>query len=150
MDKNQAMYVAEHVLIPDWFYGGKRSFVWELLLDKTLLSQKIKKIFDNNDIAFPYSGEDFKAEILPAGEGTDMLKITFPEPEDGLCSAGYFLFDKAYEKTWYFCLEKYGDSDEPYLCSWSPDGQHTVYGACSPEANEDILFVKHYFLMHTG
>jgi len=140
----------EHKLLPQWFFENKDKFVGVILQDKTVLYKMINDIFQNEGMENPYISEQFDLEAEKITEEVMMLKIIFPEPEEEpICYCSYLFFDKDFEKTSYFCIEKGNDfciekgneegQSNPFVCEWTADGAHLNYGKCSFEEHEDFL-----------
>jgi len=65
-----------------------------------------------------------------------------------LCYSSYLFFDRAFKKLGFFCIEKGNGIGEmqPFVCSWSPEGEHSNYGNCTLEKQEDLLRCADIFM----
>lgn len=142
MNLHQIRYMFEHRLLPQWFFENKDKFVGIILQDKTVLYKMINDIFLNEELENPYTPEQFGIEAERLTEEVMMLKIIFPEPEDEpICYCSYLFFNRDFEKTGYFCIEKGNEEgqEQPFVCAWTADGTHLNYGRCSFEEHGDFL-----------
>ena len=142
MDRHGIRYIFEHRLLPQLFFEEKFQFVGALFQKKELLFDTISNIFRDEEVENPYTVDMFGVSMFQITEETAVVKISFPEPEEEpLCYCSYLLFDKAFEKISYFCIEKGGQEDpkHPFVCAWTPDGAHRNFGICTFENYNDLM-----------
>ena len=141
MDRHGVRYLFEHRLLPQFFFTETENFIGTLLSEKDVLYRIIDSLFRKEDLENPYTAGQFSAEAAKITEQILMIKITFPKPEEApLCYRTYLFFDTDFGKLGYYSVEKNSGiiDDEPFVCSWSRDGQHRNYGNCSLEDDEDF------------
>ena len=142
MDRHGIRYMFEHRLLPQWFFEEQMKFVGLLLHEKETLFHAISNIYEKEKVENPYSSEDIDVSAAKITDDVLMLRIGFPEPEEEpLCYCAYLFFDESFEKVSYFCIER-GDTesdDDPFVCSWTPDGVHRNHGHCSLEDDNDLV-----------
>lgn len=138
----EVRYQLEHKSLPKWFFEDKEQLIDALLFNKTFLYDVIDDFFHQAGIENPYSAKDFKISYGKIKDGAFVIKITFPEPErEPLCYCSYLFFDRAFEKTSYFCIEKGNEdgSNQPFVCAWAEGGNsHLNYGLCSLEGDSNL------------
>ncbi|RKM56743.1 hypothetical protein D6856_14700 [Butyrivibrio sp. XB500-5] len=151
MDRHGVRYVFEHRVLPNWFYEDKEQFIGILINDKSVLFRVINDIFEKEEVANPYSEDDFDVITAKVTEDVFMVKINFPEPEEEpLCYCSYLFFDKEFEKINYFCIEKGNEASDnyPYVCSWGESG-HSNYGNCTFDEHNDYLMCADLYMRNT-
>lgn len=142
MNRHSIRYFFEHRLLPGGFYEEKERFIGMLLQDNEVLFRILDDLFEKEGVANPYLKESFKVGAEKLDEETMVVKIVFPKPEEEpLCYCSYLFFDKGFEKTAYFCIEKGADEmpDTPFVGAWTKDGAHLNYGKCTMENGGDFL-----------
>ncbi len=142
-------YFLEHGLLPKMFFNDKGKFVNALLSDKGFLYRIAGRLYSEENALNPYHQEDFSVMSEAVSDEVMMIDIRFPEPEyEPLCYHAYLFYDKAFENTGYFCIEKAGSvsGDSPFICSWTPEGKHVNYGTCTLDENENINRCKAVYL----
>lgn len=98
----------------------------------------------------PYTPDQFRVGLMRMTEEVFALKIESPEPEEApLCYFSYYFFNKEFNVTAYYCIEK-GRSilggEQPFVCSWTADGVHLNHGTCSFENHEDFIRCADLFM----
>lgn len=136
-------YYYEHELLPQYYFEDTVPFLGEMFeadrdddteSSKNLLFEMILEMAAKRGIDFPYSQEQYKAEIIALNEDDLMFRITLPE-EQMLCSAIYLLFPiEDFSKKRYFTielLERKWRKNCYCLCEWEEDGFHVNHGIVS-------------------
>lgn len=137
-------YYFEHELLPQYYFEDTVPFLGEIYeayredarSSRNLLFEMISEMATRQEIAFPYSQEQYKAEIVGVNEDELMIRISLPEPEDVmLCYAIYLLFSmEDFSKKRYFTielLERKWLRKSYCLCERKEDGFHCNYGIVS-------------------
>ena len=104
----EARYLLEHRQLPNFFYKTKKDSIKGLLqLTENLAYSTFKNSCEENDIIFPYSESDFKAQNIDLSKKIKAVKLELPEPEDELqCYAVYFVYNTDFSRMYYFTVEK--------------------------------------------
>lgn len=149
MDRHGVRYQFEHRILPQLFFEDKAQFIGIILNDKDVLFRVIDEIFSGEEVTNPYSKDDFTIEAARIAESVMMLKIIFPEPEEEpLCYCSYLFFNEKFEKLGYYCIEKGNEEGEfyPFVCSWTPEGEHVNHGNCTFEDYNDFFRCADIFM----
>lgn len=148
MSLHQIRYIIEHRIIPCYFYEQKEQFIGFLLRDRENFYRLVDDIFQAEQIPNPYSGNSFTTESAKLQEDLFMVKLIYPEPEEApLCYCAYLFFDSLFKHPGFFTVEKGNalSQDRPFICSWTPDGNHNNYGNCTLEDGEDFLHCLKFY-----
>ena len=137
-------YYFEHELLSKYYFEDTVPFLGEMFetyredseSSKNLLFVMILEMAARRGIDFPYSQEQYKAEIVVLNEDELMIRISLPEPEEPmLCSAIYLLFPiEDFSKKRYFTielLERKWLTKSYCLCERKEDGFHCNHGIIS-------------------
>jgi len=142
MTLNEILYSLEHDILPRSFYDDKKTFIGLMASSPVAIYEIINELFKRNGQDNPFRPGDFSVEPTMINDQVAMLKLKFPNPPASpLCHRSFVFFDKSFEKTMYFCMEK-GDEISggfPVICSWEPDGSHVSYGSESPDEDEQMV-----------
>ena len=122
MEKKQKSFrhSFEHQILRDYYLKKPMRFVETMRPDGALY-----RIFDSlcrdRGEENLYSPEQFSAEMMPAADGTQALRLTMPIPEEPLeCYRIYAFCDESGINPGYFTIEKsLGDAGQDYcICRW--------------------------------
>lgn len=146
MNLQNVRYGFEHRILPNGFYTDKQNFVGMILNNKNVIFEILSEMLEKENIDNPYTADQFRIDSAQLTDEYYMLKLTFPEPEEEpLCYWCYLIYDKNFERTMYFCLEKAGDSDTPVVCAWNAKGEHMDYGSCALDDTKAFTMCSQIF-----
>ena len=133
-------YYFEHKILPQYYFEDTELFLSEILdtlnneedAGENIVYDLIYEMAQKNDIEFPYSRNEYKAELFSLNEDNYMIRICLPEPEEPLlCSYIYMMFyTEDLSKIRYFTvelLEKKKRKNLYCLCEWEQNGFHKNY-----------------------
>ncbi|MCR4647348.1 MAG: hypothetical protein K5695_18395 [Oscillospiraceae bacterium] len=134
MNLHDVNYYFQHKLMPELFYEDMAQFVGTVLQQGSAwLCDVHRDLFEQGDLAFPYSEEDYAIQPVKYDDGTFILLISPPSPEETpLCYCIILIFDPDFSKPAFYTLEKSGSPSRrapgAYLCGWDAEGCHMNYG----------------------
>lgn len=140
MDFRQARYYYEHRMLPKWFFSDRAAFLGALVReDMNVPYQVMSRLCQDNGLELPYGEEEYKLDVYGIAEDIRAVRLTMPEPaQEPECYEVYFLFNKEFDKTAYFTVEK-GQGEQRFLCSWNERGEHCNYGTFGADVQEEQL-----------
>lgn len=122
-------YYFEHSILPRYFYdvpeemlsaiGSAGVFsLWKLICD------------ENGYDANFYNEEDYVNRWYSADDGTVIVQVLLPEPDDNtLCYRVYFVYNAEENVKGYYTAESDTFTpDSEFICSWTEDGIHRNFG----------------------
>jgi len=125
-DLGKARYLFEHRVLRDEFISNPH-VVLSIMSVQEAVCDMYRYIFDEAEVPFPYSPEDFSIQRAKINSMIYILTITPPRPEyTPLCRRIHLVFDPEYQYLSYFTVEHSYSSD--FLCEWN-DGLHLNYGS---------------------
>ena len=125
-------YYFEHRLLPQDFFEYGETLIGYLRENGTYAIWE--DLTQSNGFDVIYSGEEYGLAEYPQEDGTEVIMLTFPKPEDTpLCSHVYLCLNPETGAQGYYTVEYdnfFGESW--YLCCWTKDGNHLDYGVINP------------------
>lgn len=121
-------YYFEHRLLPSELYENTEQLTG--FLRKNGIYALWANFTGSNGFAVVYPEDAFGMAEFPQEDGTNVMMISLPKPEDSpLCSRVYLFWNPETGKTGYYTVELDSFFGEAwYLCGWSADGNHLDYG----------------------
>ena len=110
---------------PDQIMGIVAKYgVWQLWSD----------FMQNNGADPVYTAEDFSEEVLPQEDGSYLMRIILPKPEDSpLCGRLYLYWNPGTGEAGYYTIEYDNFMGEAwFLCGWSKNHDHLNFGGAAP------------------
>lgn len=140
MNLQEARYILEHKLFPEWFFNDKIQFVGALADSKANTAYDLmSRICKKKNIECTYKPEQYKSELFKIDNGNFLLlKLTFPKPENTpLCYRAYMIFNEDFTKASYFTAEK-SFENKLFLCGWDKKRTHLNYGEFSGDEQQEM------------
>ena len=128
----QIRYYFEHRLLPQLFYEDL-DYLMDYI-DQNGVYSLWTSFTESNGLDPVYDKEDFGQASLQREDGTRVLLVTMPVPEETpLCSRAYLCLNKDAGKKGYFTVE-YDNflGEDWFLCGWTEDNIHMDYAGASP------------------
>ena len=134
----QLRYHFEHSALPRYFYEAPDNMLD--VLDRVGAYALFTSLADENGVAYDYSDEDFAQALYASADGTLLLQLDLPQPENTPdCYRIYMLYDPDTQAAAYYTLEydamavELGGpqdalSESAFLCGWDAEGTHGNYG----------------------
>ena len=126
---HQVRYYFEHRLLPNEFHNNTAELV--AFLRENGLFALWRNFTQNNGFDVIYTADDFSVTEFPQEDGTFLMLLIMPKPEDTpLCARIYLCQRAGSGDTGFFTVEYdnyFGESW--FLCGWTKDGNHQNYGA---------------------
>ena len=145
----QVRYSLEHRLLPQLYFDRPQDLEFLLLGGQftedgeNRLYTLINKLFEEVGEDNPYLPRQFKAEGFRFNDELCAIKVTYPTPEfEPLCYNAYLFFKENFKDLAFFCLEKGGKGEDPYLCAWFADGERRNFGQV--KFNEERILAQCY------
>ena len=144
MNLHDVNYYYQHKLLPRLFFEDREQFVGTALeRGSTWFCNVHRELFEQFELAFPYSEEDYNIQPVKQEDGTLLLLFVPPAPEETpLCYCIILIFDPDFKKLAYYTLEKSGSPSRrapgAYLCGWNAEECHMNYGPFDVEPKKAL------------
>lgn len=134
---HEIRYYFEHRLLPQFLYEDPATIL--NYLDAKGVFALWSSFTQNNGLDLIYSQEDFAQALIQKDDGTSMMLVFLPRPEDTpLCSRVYLCWNPETDKKGYYTVEYdnfFGESW--FLCGWSEEGTHLNFGGADALPDPD-------------
>jgi hypothetical protein len=130
-------YYFEHKLLPGELYGNAEQMLG--FIRENGLYAMWRNFVTNNGGDPVYTEDQFRYTEQTLDDGTMLIRMDFPKPEDSpLCSRVYLLRNAETGEAGYFTVEYDNFMGEAwFLCGWTPKGDHKNFGGAEPLPAED-------------
>ena len=83
----------------------------------------------NNGFDVVYNEKDFSVQVFPQEEGTEVILLTMPKPEDASLCSRIYLCRNAVTGEMDYCTVEYDNffGESWFLCGWTKDHNHVNY-----------------------
>ena len=144
-------YYFEHEVLPKYFFEDSEPFLSDILevnyeeenSDENIIYDLISEIAQEEDVALPYSTEQYKAEVFAMDKDKEefVIRIRLPEPEEALlCAYIFMLFSmKDLSPIKFYTvelLEKKWRKNIYCLCEWEQNGFHRNHNFVSKKLDK--------------
>ena len=132
-------YHFEHSALPRYFYEDPANML-DVLKDSSVY--KVWTLLaDENGVAYPWQESDFCERWYDADDGTRILQIEMPAPEETpQCYRIYMVYNDARGSAGYYTIEYENLLGETaFTCGWTADLAHMNYGGAAvldPDADD--------------
>jgi len=130
-------YYFEHKLLPTELYQNAEQML--AFLRENGLYAMWRNFAINNGADPVYPEDRYRFEEQTLDDGTLLVRLTFPKPEDSLlCGRVYMLRNPETGEAGYFTVEYDTFMGEAwFLCGWTPNGNHMNYSGMDPLPSPD-------------
>ena len=128
---HDARYYFEHRMLPDYFYNNRDALV--SYLRRNGVFTLWERFCQNNGLDPTYEEDRFGVREFPQEDGTEVMILTLPKPEDmTLCCRIYLCWNPETGTAGYYTVEYDNLLGETwFLCGWTANGTHMNYSIVS-------------------